>query len=126
MKTKSLFVSQFEPSRDCERSTLTLRNALLRAARELCVESSTAEQVQRFQAVVDRLEAVDPDRHAITESAMIASAPYVIMTTGGSRSLIEMLIDDADDFDELRVAKLLLRSLHWKLPRRTAQDAQSP
>jgi DNA-binding FadR family transcriptional regulator len=123
MKTKPLFVSQFEMSRDSERSLLTLRNALLRAARELCLESSTAEQVQRFRAVVDRLEAVDPDRDGITESALIASSPYVIMTTGGSRSLIEMLMDDADDFDELRVAKLLLRSLHWKLPRRTAQDA---
>lgn len=123
MKTDPLFVSQFEPSPDIRQSTLTLRNALLRAARELCVESSTAEQVQRFRPVVDRLEAVDPDRDAITESAVIASSPYVIMTSGGSRSLIEMLMDDADDFDELRVAKLLLRSLHWKLPRRAPQDA---
>ncbi len=105
-----------------EPSLIQARAALIQAARALSLDTSIVSESIRYRSVVDRLESIDLLNQSSNEDSILAGSPYVVMTSGGTRSLIEMLLEDSSEFDLERVGKLLLRSLHWKLPRRNSME----
>lgn len=85
----------------------------LDAAETLISEARTPAETTKLQLLVERFDNLD---HYDTAS-LTAASPYVEMTTGQTKTLLEMMAEDESDLDQTRLAYLLLRSLEWKLPR---------
>ncbi len=101
----------------CESRWLNARAALTRAAHELAAQAHNAKESHRYRLTAQRLEVSAFEDVPIPSDTFLSESPYVVMTSGGTRTLIEMLVEDSSEFDLVRIAKLLLRSLDWKLPR---------
>ena len=96
---------------------LNAQSDLVQAALELADQARHEENSHRYQLVAERVATSTYQNHAIPSDSFLASSPYVVMNYGGTRTLVEMLVEDDGQLEPVRMAKLLLRSLDWKLPR---------